>query len=100
MEEIGTMKVWYRRRALTDIEGIYRYIAERNPHAASEVVARIRAGADRLGSWPRIGHGGRVPGTYEWSVVGLPYVIVYEMDQNAAEVANIAVFHAAQDRDA
>ena len=41
------------------------------------------------------------PGTrnYEWVVVGLPYVIVYEVDKTADEVAIIAVFHGAQDRD-
>jgi hypothetical protein len=41
-----------------------------------------------------------VSGTYEWTVVGLPYIIVYEIDERANEVAIIAVFHAAQDRDA
>jgi plasmid stabilization system protein ParE len=44
--------------------------------------------------------GGRVPQTQEWSVVGMPCVIVYEIDDRADEVAIIAVFHAAQDRDA
>jgi len=29
----------------------------------------------------------------------LPYVIVYEIDEAAEEVAIIAVFHGAQDRD-
>lgn len=94
------MRVRYRRRALSDIERIHRYIAERNPRAATEVVARIRAAGERLGPWPRIGHGGRVPETYEWAVVGLPYIIVYDIDERANEIAIIAVFHAAQDRDA
>jgi len=94
------MKVRYRTRAQRDIENIYDYILERNPRAATEVVARIRYAADRLGSWPHMGHVGRVPETYEWSVVGLPYVIVYEIDDAAAEVAIIAVFHGAQDRNA
>jgi toxin ParE1/3/4 len=93
------MRVRYRRRALSDIEGIHQYIADRNPRAAIDVVARIRTAAERLGSWPRLGHGGRVLGTHEWAVVGLPYVIVYEIDDRTNEVAIIAVFHAAQDRD-
>jgi toxin ParE1/3/4 len=93
------MKVRYRRRALSDIEGIQQYIATHNPRAATEVVARIRESAERLGSWPRIGHAGRAATTYEWTVVGLPYIIVYEIDERASEVAIIAVFHAAQDRD-
>ncbi len=94
------MKVRYRRRAQLDIENIYDYISERNPRAATEVVARIRYAADRLGLWPYMGHLGRAAGAYEWSVVGLPYVIVYEIDAAADEVAIIAVFHGAQDRDA
>ena len=46
-----------------------------------------------------MGHAGRVRGTYEWVVVGLPYVIVYEVDEVGGQVAIIAVFHGAQDRD-
>jgi toxin ParE1/3/4 len=48
---------------------------------------------------PHMGHVGRARGTLEWVVVGLPYVIVYEIDEGAGEVAIIAVFHGAQDRD-
>ena len=45
-----------------------------------------------------MGHVGHARGTYEWVVVGLPYIIVYEVDAAADEVAIIAVFHGAQDR--
>jgi toxin ParE1/3/4 len=93
------MKVRYRRRAQLDIDNIYEYIEKRNPRAATEVVARIRYAADRLGMWPYMGHAGRARGTDEWVVVGLPYIIVYEVDEAADEVAIIAVFHGAQDRD-
>jgi hypothetical protein len=48
---------------------------------------------------PYMGHVGRVRGTYEWAVVALPYIIVYEIDEPADEVAIIAVFHGAQNRD-
>jgi toxin ParE1/3/4 len=93
------MKVRYRRQAQLDIDNIHEYIEKRNPRAATEVVARIRYAADRLGLWPYTGHVGRAPGTYEWVVAGLPYIIVYEMDEAADEVAIIAVFHGAQDRE-
>lgn len=93
------MKVRYRQRALLDIDNIFTYIDERNPRAATEIVARIRSAADRLGQWPLIGHIGRASGTSEWIVVGSPYVIVYEVDEAEGEVAIIAVFHSAQDRD-
>jgi toxin ParE1/3/4 len=93
------MRVRYRRRAQLDIENIHAYIEERNPRAATEVVARIRYAADRLGMLPYLGHVGRAQGTYEWVVVGLPYIIVYEVEEAAGEVAVIAVFHGAQDRE-
>ena len=92
------MRVRYRRRAQLDIEHIHEYIDQRNKRAATEVVARIRYAADRLGTLPYMGHVGRARGTYEWAVVGLPYVIVYEVDEAADEVAIIAVFHGAQER--
>jgi toxin ParE1/3/4 len=90
------VRVRYRRRAQFDIENIHAFITERNPRAATEVVARIRYAADRLGALPFIGHAGRAPGTYEWVVVGLPYIIVYEVDEAADEVAILGVFHGAQ----
>jgi toxin ParE1/3/4 len=93
------MRVQYRRRAQLDIENIHEYIDKRNPRAATEVVGRIRDAADRLGVLPYMGHVGRARETYEWVVVGLPYIIVYEVDDAADEVAIIAVFHGAQDRD-
>jgi plasmid stabilization system protein ParE len=45
-----------------------------------------------------MGHVGRDIGTYEWVVVGSPYVIVYEVDEAVDEVAIVAVFHGAQRR--
>jgi toxin ParE1/3/4 len=93
------MKVRYRRRAQDDIEKIYDYIEQRSPRAATEVVAGIRCAADRLGALPYMGQVGRARGTLEWAVVGLPYIIVYEIIEAADEVAIIAIFHDAQDRD-
>jgi addiction module RelE/StbE family toxin len=94
-----SVKVRYRQRALGDIQNIFDYIGERNPRAATEIVTRIRRAAEGLGEWPLIGHSGRQAGTYEWVVVGSPYIIVYEIIAAADEVAIIAVFHGAQNRD-
>ena len=93
------MRVIYRQQARRDIENIHEYIEKRNPRAAMEVVARIRYAVDRLGTWPHMGHAGRTRGTYEWAVVGLPYIIVYEIDETDDQVAIVAVFHGAQDRE-
>ena len=72
------MRLRYTAEAREHIVGIYNYIRERNPIAATQVAARIRLAAERLAEFPRIGHAGRVDGTHEWVVRGLPYIIVYE----------------------
>jgi plasmid stabilization system protein ParE len=53
-----------------------------------------------LVEFPRIGHAGRVAGTYEWVVRGLPHIIVYQTGAvDSDEVLILGVFHAAQDRE-
>jgi toxin ParE1/3/4 len=76
----------------------YDYIHERNPYAAAHAIRRIRAAAERLTEFPHIGHVGVVAGALEWTVKGLPYVIVYEVDPDVDEVIILGVYHGAQDR--
>jgi plasmid stabilization system protein ParE len=52
-------------------------------------VARIFAAADRLGEFPQLGRVGIVPGAYEWTVTGLPYIIVHEVDDDKDQVVVI-----------
>ena len=47
---------------------------------------------------PQLGRVGVVPGTYEWTVTGLPYIIVHEVDDDKDQVVVIGIFHGAQDR--
>jgi plasmid stabilization system protein ParE len=56
-----------------DFRKIIVYIAERNPPAAAKVADRIEQTARDLGAMPT-GRRGRVSGTYEKSVPGLPYI--------------------------
>ena len=81
------------------MDAIYAYIEQRNPVAAVRVMGRIRAAAERLGEFPKIGHIGLVPGTLEWPVTGLPYVIVHESRVDMDEVLVLGIFHGAQDRE-
>jgi toxin ParE1/3/4 len=46
-----------------------------------------------------MGHVGKAPGTYEWVVPGLPYILVYEIHTADDLVAVTAIFHGAQDRE-
>jgi plasmid stabilization system protein ParE len=90
------MKVRYTIDSLLHIAAIHSYINERNPVAASRVVARIRTAAEHLGGSPQIGHAGAATGTREWVVVGLPYVIVHELNATESEVVILGVYHGAQ----
>ena len=92
------MKVRYAASARLDIDEIHEFASQRNPIAASNIVEAIREAADRLGEFPYIGHSGRLPGTYEWTVRGLPYIIVYEVHEERREVTVLGVFHGAQNR--
>jgi toxin ParE1/3/4 len=92
------MRLRFTIEALTHIAGIRLFIEGRSPVAATHIVTRIFAAADRLAEFPNIGHLGAVPGTYEWTVPGLPYIIVHEIDDQKDEVIVLGVFHGAQDR--
>ena len=93
------MKLRYTAEARRHIAAIFDYINERNPIAATQAVSRIRLAAERLAEFPRIGHTGRVSGTHEWVVRGLPYILVYDISTGGAEVVVLGVFHGAQDRE-
>jgi toxin ParE1/3/4 len=91
------MKLVFDDRALGDLEGIYRWIAQDSPRAAKAVVERIFASSELLASFPYMGRAGREEGTREWVVPRLPYIVVYEVHEVRGEVVVIAVFHGAQD---
>jgi toxin ParE1/3/4 len=74
------MMLRFTAEAREHIAEIYSYIRDRSPAAATQVIAQIRLAADRLTEFPRIGRAGRIAGTHEWVVRGLPYIIVYEID--------------------
>ena len=92
------MKVIIREAAYDDLDRISVWIAKDRPRSADSVIDRIIESAERLGHFPYMGHVGRVPGTYEWVVPALPYIIVYTINTNDDEVTVVAVFHGAQDR--
>jgi toxin ParE1/3/4 len=94
------MRLRFTAQAREQIAGIYDYIHERSPAAATQVVARIRLAATRLTEFPRMGRTGSVAGTHEWVVRGLPFIIVYEIGKtDPDELLILGVFHAAQNRD-
>jgi toxin ParE1/3/4 len=90
------VKLRYSLSAHAHLLGIHAYINERNPVAASRVIARIRGAAEQLPDQPEMGRTGVVAGTREWVVQGLPYIIVYEVDLERDELTVLGVYHGAQ----
>lgn len=84
--------------ALADLAEQVAYIATDNPSAARRVADALDKTALALGDMP-IGRPGRVTGTYEKSVTGLPYVVAYAITQTggAEKIAIVRVIHTSRD---
>jgi toxin ParE1/3/4 len=93
------MRLVFDDRAVADIEGIFNWIAIDSPATARSVSERLFSSIDLLISFPFMGRAGRDPGTLEWVVPRLSYIVVYEVDRKQECVIVTAVFHGAQDRD-
>ena len=93
-----TRRVEWSREALDDFKHQIDYIADRNEAAARRVADRIRSAGDALGA-TRTGRPGRMPGTYEKSVTGLPYIIAYSAQEidGSDTVSILRVIHTARD---
>jgi toxin ParE1/3/4 len=72
------MRIRWSRKALDDLKDQVAFIAKDNPQAARYVAARIRATGDLIAA-RSVGRKGRVEGTWEKSIKGLPYVIAYSI---------------------
>ena len=82
--------------ARADYLAVLRHIAAGDPDAAERVVEAIRNTGDKLGDFAT-GHPGRVSGTYEKSVRGLPYIIAYTLTDDDRTVAILRVIHTSRD---
>ena len=94
------MKVRISSRARSQLAVICEYLVDRDAaSAAARLGIAIRAALELLSHFPRFGHDGTAPGTFEWTVRGTPYIIVYELHLGTIdELMVLGVFHGAQDR--
>jgi toxin ParE1/3/4 len=63
--------------ASRDLDLVEQYIRRSNPSAAIETVLEILRRVGMLAEHPGIGRPGRVEGTRELIIAGLPYVVAY-----------------------
>jgi toxin ParE1/3/4 len=88
------MRVKWLRKALLNLDLEAGYIAQDNPKAAAELVIHLRDSASMLGEQPNLGRPGRIPGTREFVVTHLPYILPYRVRNDTVEI--LRVFHTAR----
>jgi len=87
------LPIQWRATARTDLAEIIGYITERNPAAATSMLATLESAIEPAAEHPYLYRPGRVPGTRE--VVAHPnYILVYRVAVDCIEVVN--VLHARQ----
>ena len=85
------MSVRWHHKAEIDLRHLSNYILQHNPKAGFRVFHKVVTTAEQLTRFPTLGRYGRVKGTRELVVSGLPYIIVYL--RIADEIVIIAVQH-------
>ncbi len=71
------MRLSWTRAASLDLESVEEYISRDNPDSAIDTILEIIRDVERLANHPGIGRPGRVEGTRELVLTGLPYVVPY-----------------------
>ncbi|MGA2375364.1 MAG: type II toxin-antitoxin system RelE/ParE family toxin [Candidatus Sulfotelmatobacter sp.] len=89
------MRLRWTTPAADDLYTIVEHIQQDNPVAASEVAQAIYDGCDGLRRFPYRGRPGRIDGTRELVFPGLPYIVVFRVQNQVVEIARI--YHGAQD---
>ena len=92
------MRLRFSSQALNDLDGIYDFVWRERPMAAARILERVRASSEQLRFHPHIGRKGSVDGTRELVVRGLPYIIVYLIDEAAGSVVLLAIVHGTRQR--
>jgi toxin ParE1/3/4 len=83
------VKLRWSRRAIRRLASIHDYIAKDSPAAASRVAAVIVQSALRLQKFPHVGRRGRIEGTRELVIPGLPYIIPYRVVDDVIQIASV-----------
>jgi addiction module RelE/StbE family toxin len=91
---MSVRRILWTKRALRRLDSIGEHIANENPDAAANVIARIVSSVETLAEHPALGRAGRIAGTRENVVTGLPYIVAYRVKLDAIEV--LTVLHGAQ----
>src|SRR2546421_5114487 len=90
------MRTRWTQTAAADLQNIYDYLREHEPHLAKPTVIEIRKSVRSLKKFPQRGRKGREESTRELLHRRLPHIIPYRMKHDPGEILHI--WHPAQDR--
>jgi toxin ParE1/3/4 len=79
------MHVRWTTLAAQDLFQIVQRVQKDSSAAAAQVANKLYEGCERLQDFPRRGRTGRVEGTRELIVPGLPYIVVYRIQEHGAQ---------------
>ena len=85
------MRIIWLVEAERDIDWIAEYILKDDPAAALRLIYTIREATRVLSEHPNAGRTGRVEGTRELVISGLPYILPYQIA--GQEIRILAVMH-------
>jgi len=89
------MRLRWTAPAANDLYNIVQHIQQDNPTAASNVAEILYDGCGSLSRFPYLGRNGRIPGSRELVFPGLPYIVVYQIQDEVVEL--LRIYHGAQD---
>ncbi len=89
------MNVKWLTEAKQDLVEIRTYIASEHPDTARSVAQRILDTIAYLRDHPEIGRIGRITGTRELVIPGLPYIVPYRVKGSVIEI--LGVLHGARE---
>lgn len=88
------MKIRWLANARENLEAELLRIAEEDKDAATRIALYVKERTELLGKYPESGRPGRVQGTRELVLTGLPYVLPYRVRANTVEI--LRFFHTSQ----
>lgn len=89
------MQVRWTEPATRDLEEISEFIRKDQPSAAERIARALFDAANGLDHFPARGRKGRISGTHELVIAGLPYIIVYRIADAAIHI--LRIYHGARD---
>ena len=88
------MIIVWRSQADRDLHRIFDFVLEHDPEAAGRLGDRIERRIGQLRDHPYMGRPGRVGGTRELVVAGMPYIVAYRVAGTRIDI--LAVLHASR----